>query len=106
VVRREDIARSVADAVTAVPGVAGLHPGFGVEVATLFSGGKVIGLRLSGDAVELCITADRVPLTPVAEAAAAAAHRVLAALGDDRPINVVVADVTPGAMDRRSASRG
>ena len=46
--RREDLARAVADAVVGVPGVARLSPGTGVEVATLFPGGKVIGLRLSG----------------------------------------------------------
>ena len=47
-VRREDVARAVADAVLAVPGVAGLSPGTGVEVSTQFSGGKVIGVRLTG----------------------------------------------------------
>lgn len=103
-VRREDIARSIADAVLAVPGVAALHPGFGVEVATHFSGGKLIGVRLSGEQVEVCLTADRVPLPAVAEQAAIAAGRVLSAVGDDRPVNVVVADVESSALDQRSTS--
>jgi hypothetical protein len=104
-VRREDIAQSVADAVTAVPGVASLHPGFGVEVATQFSGGKLVGVRLSGEQVEVCLTADRGPLTAVADEAAAAAARVLHAVGDHRPVNVLVADVLPTALNRRSSDR-
>jgi hypothetical protein len=93
----------VADAVTAVPGVAGLSPGSGVEVATLFAGGKVVGLRLSGEQVEVHIIADQVPLQPVADAAALAARRVLLAAGDERPVHVVVEDVVVEALNRRQA---
>jgi hypothetical protein len=100
-VRREDVARSVADAVLAVPGVADLSPGPGVEVATLFSGGKVVGVRLTGEQVEIHIRADQAPLPPVAEAAAQAARRVLAASGDDRPIQIFVDDITAEAFGRR-----
>jgi len=102
--RREDLAQAVADAVTAVPGVARLTGGPGVEVATLFSGGKVVGLRLSSDPVEVHIVADRMPLPPVADEAVAAARRVLSAAGDDREVRVVVVDVESEAMatlDRR-----
>lgn len=106
IVRREDLALSVAEAVLAVPGVAALHPGFGVEVATLFSGGKVVGVRLSGETVQVYLTANRVPLQPVAEEAAAAAGRVLSAAGDPRPVEVVVADVTTAALNRRTTARG
>lgn len=106
IVRREDLAISVADAVLTVPGVAALHPGFGVEVATLFSGGKVVGVRLSGETVQIYLTADRVPLRPVAEEAATAAGRVLAAAGDPRPVEIVVADVTTDAVIRRTTARG
>ena len=105
VVRREDVARSVAEAVQAVPGVAGLHPGFDVAVATQYSGGKVVGLSLSGEAVDVYITADRIPFKDVADQAAAAAARVLAASGDGRPVNVVVADVTDAGLNRRSGTR-
>jgi hypothetical protein len=94
VVRREDVARSVAEAVQAVPGVAGLHPGFDVEVATQYSGGKVVGLSLSGEAVDVYITADRIPFKDVADQAAAAAA-----------VNVVVADVTDAGLNRRSGTR-
>jgi hypothetical protein len=104
-VRREDLAKSVEDAVTATPGVAALHPGFGVEVATYYSGGKVVGVSLGGETVDVYVTADRVPLREVADAAAAAAARVLAAAGDRRPVNVVVADVSESGINRRSDSR-
>jgi hypothetical protein len=91
----------VAEAVEAVPGVAALVPGSGVEVSTQFSGGKVLGLRLTSDPVEVHIRADRVPLPPVAEAAATAARTVLAAAGDDRPVRVVVDDIVADALNRR-----
>jgi hypothetical protein len=105
VVRREDLAKSIEDAVIATPGVAALHPGFDVEVATYYSGGKVVGLSLSGDTVDIYVTADRVPLRAVADDAAAAAAQVLAAVGDQRPVNIVVADVTESGLNRRSDSR-
>jgi len=105
VVRREDLAKSVEHAVIATPGVAALHPGFGVEVATHYSGGKVVGLNLGGDTVDISLTAARVPLRQVADDAGAAAARVLAAVGDQRPVNVVIADVTESGLTRRSGSR-
>jgi len=100
-VRREDVAQAVADAVLAVPGVAGLSPGTGVEVSTQFSGGKVIGVRLTGDDVEVHIIADRSPLPLVGDEAAEAARRVLTATGDDRPVVVVVDDIVADALTRR-----
>lgn len=100
-VRREDIARAVADAVLAVEGVARLSPGTGVEVSTQFSGGKVVGVRLTGDEVEVNVVADRTPLPPIANEAAAAARRVLHAAGDDRAVVVVVDDIEADALIRR-----
>jgi hypothetical protein len=100
-VRREDVARAVADAVLAVPGVAGLSPGTGIEVSTQFSGGKVVGVRLTGDEVEVHITADRVPLPPIANEVSRAARRALSAAGDDRPVVVVIDDIAADALTRR-----
>ena len=100
-VRREDLARAVADAVTAVPGVSALVGGPGIEVSTQFSGGKVLGLRLTSDPVEVHIRADRVPLPPVAEAAASAAKTVLTAAGDERAVRVVVVDIVADSLNRR-----
>lgn len=105
VLRREDLARSIADAVTAVPGVAGLTSADSrVEVATLFAGGKVVGLRLGDDTVEIHILVDRPPVQQVANEAVAAARRVLAAVGDERAVRVVVADVVVDALERRDRS--
>ena len=101
VVRREDLARSLADAVSAVPGVAALSAGPGVEVATFFSGGKVVGLHLGEEQVDIHVVLDQMPLQVVAEAAAQAALRVLSAVGDARRVQVIVDDVALEALDRR-----
>ncbi|ASW54984.1 hypothetical protein [Plantactinospora sp. KBS50] len=92
-----ELATAIAGAVAEVPGVAGLVPGGPVEVATLYPGGKVTGVRLGGE-VEVCVHLDRLPIGPVADAVAAAARRVLAAAGADRPVLVTVADIEPSAL--------
>ena len=102
-VRLEDVARGVAEAALAVPGVAGLSPGRGIEVSTQFPGGKVVGVRLSGSEVCVRVTADRVPLPAVAAQVRASARRVLQAVGDNRPVTVFIDDVTPAALTRRGA---
>ena len=101
-VRVEDVAGAVADAALVVPGVANLSPGRGIEVSTQFAGGKVIGVRFTGDVVTVAIVADRVPLPQVAGEVAASVRRVLAAMGDGRPVTVVIDDVVPEALSRRS----
>jgi hypothetical protein len=101
-VRVEDVARAVADAALAVPGVAGLSPGRGIEVSTQFAGGKVIGVRFTGDGVTVAIVADRVPLPRVAGDVTASVRLVLSAMGDGRPVTVVIDDVLPAALSRRS----
>lgn len=102
-VRVEDAARAIADAVLVVPGVAGLSAGRGIEVSTQFSGGKVVGVRFTGEEVTVGIVADRVPLPPVAHEVTASVRRVLSAMGDGRPVTVVVDDVVPEALSRRTA---
>jgi hypothetical protein len=102
-VRVEDVARAVADAVLAVPGVASLSPGRGIEVSTQFSGGKVIGVRLGADEVTVGIVADRVPLPDVANQVAASVRQVLSAMGDGRAVTVAIDDVAPEALARRTA---
>lgn len=105
-VRREDLARALAGAVTAVPGVAELSPGTSVEVSTLFANGKVVGVRLGDDTVEIHVVADRLPLPPVANEVARAARRVLAAAGVDAAVHVVIEDVVTSALDRRARALG
>lgn len=100
--RREDVAHAAADAALAVPGVARLSPGTGVEVSTQYAGGKVIGVRLSGEEAEVQIVADRLPLPPITDQVAAAVATVLAAAGQPKPVTVVVADIDAAAIDRRA----
>jgi hypothetical protein len=102
VVRREDLAYAIADAARAVPGVADLSSGAPVEVSTQFAGGKVLGVRLRDEFAEVHIVADRAPLHEVAERVAQAVGSVLAAAGQSRPVTVVIDDVTPEAMERRT----
>jgi hypothetical protein len=104
VVRREDLAHAAADAALAVPGVARLSRGHGVEVSTQYAGGKVLGVRLGGERAEVHIVADRVPLPPITDQVAAAVGGVLAAAGEPKPVTVVVADIEAAAVDRRARS--
>jgi hypothetical protein len=100
-VRVEDVAGAAANAALAVPGVARLSPGRGVETSTQFSGGKVVGVRLIGETVTVRIVADRVPLGPLAADVRAAVRTVLSAMGDARPVTVVIDDVALAALTRR-----
>lgn len=104
-VRREDVARAVAEAARAVPGVAGLSSLGDVEVSTQFAGGKVLGVRMRPEFVEVHIVADRGPLPQVANEVVRAVAAVLSAAGEPRPVTVVVDDVTIEATDRRKGTR-
>lgn len=87
------LARAVRDAVTGVPGVTRLTGGGPVEVAARFPGGRIAGLRLTGDVVEVRIAIDRLPVHPIADRAHDAAVAALRRAGDDRPVRVLVADI-------------
>lgn len=86
------LAASIAEAVRAVPGVRRLDRGGTIEASTQYAGGKVVGVRLA-DTVEVHVAAGRVPLRPVGEGVAKAARSVLAAAGDDRPVEVFIDDI-------------
>jgi len=92
----------MADAARAVPGVADVSSGSPVEVSTQFAGGKVLGVRLRDEFAEVHIVANRAPLHEVAEKVAQAVGSVLAAAGQPRPITVVIDDIAPEAMERRT----
>jgi hypothetical protein len=92
-VDRAALAASVASALTQVPGVARLSPGTGVEVATQFAGGKVVGVGVRDDAVIAHLVIDRLPLDQVARAARAAAESALADLGAAHRLDLVIDDV-------------
>ncbi|WP_329110425.1 hypothetical protein OG792_15850 [Micromonospora sp. NBC_01699] len=95
---RVALATAVRDAVLGVDGVAGLSTGGPVEVATLYAGGKVSGVRLADDLVEVHVTVDAVPIEPLGERIRAAVRSVLERAGADRPVEVVVDDVDLAAL--------
>jgi hypothetical protein len=103
-VDRAALAASVASALMQVPGVARLSPGAGVEVATQFAGGKVVGVGVRDDAVIAHLVIDRLPLDQVARAARAAAEAVLAALGVARRLDLVIDDVDLERLPPTSAA--
>ena len=101
--RRGRLALAVAAAVDAVGGVRRTG-GPGVEVATQYPGGRVLGVRLGADEVTVHIVAERLPLDAVADAVRFAASSALARLGDSRAVAVSVDDLDvaslPGASTR------
>lgn len=84
---RGELARTAAEAACSVAGVAGLTGD--PLIATLYPGGRVSGVRLTGDRIEVHVRVDRFPVEPVTRQVRAA---VRAAAGD-RPVDVIVDDV-------------
>jgi hypothetical protein len=100
--KRLELARAVADAVTALPQVRGLAAGPGVEIVTLGPQGRVLGVQGDAERVQVAIVAAELPLAPVVAAVAAAAAKVLRAQGDGRRVDVYVTDVSTSALRRLS----
>ena len=84
--------------------MARLSPGTGVEVATQFAGGKVVGVGVRDDAVVAHLVIDRLPLDQVARAARAAAEAALADLGVARRLDLVIDDVDLDRLPPTSAT--
>ena len=103
-VDRTGLAAAVATALARVPGVARLSPGTGVEVATQFAGGKVVGVGVRGDAVVAYLVIDRLPVDQVARAARAAAEVALGELGVTRRLDLVIDDVDLDHLPPTSAT--
>jgi len=91
--RRRAIADSVAAAVDEVPGVRRTFGSGVVECSTLYPGGRVEGVALGDDVVQVCVALARLPVPKVAAEVAAAAWEALTALGDGRRVDVVVDDL-------------
>jgi hypothetical protein len=112
--RRRELAETVA---AAVDGVAGVRRTFGsgvAECSTLFPGGRVEGVALRDESVLVCVALARLPVPAVAGEVTAAARSALKALGDKRPVDVVIDDldlnelpalVAPAAPRRRASAR-
>jgi hypothetical protein len=103
-VDRAVLAAAVATALARVPGVARLSPGTGVEVATQFAGGKVVGVGVRDDAVVAYLVVDWLPVDRVARAARAAGEAALAALGVARRLDLVIDDVELDQLPPTSAT--
>jgi hypothetical protein len=87
---RGTIARAVA---VAVAGLARLTPGSGVEAATHFAGGKILGVVVADDRIEVHVAVRELPVAQAAERVREAARRALGALRAQRPIDVLVEDL-------------
>jgi hypothetical protein len=101
--RRGRLALAVAAAVDSVGGVRRTG-GHGVEVATQYPGGRVLGVRLGADEVTVHIVAERLPIDAVADAVRVAARSALAGLGDNRGVAVSVEDLDVLSLPGGSAS--
>ena len=92
-------ARAIAAAVSAVPSVAGLDSGRHGEIAMLYPGGRVLGLRWANGRLEIHLRAafdptDPRPLAETCELARAAAAGVL---GPSATLDVIVSDIALAA---------
>lgn len=84
------LAELIAAAVQAVPGVAGLHGGAFGEIATYLPGSQLAGVRLTGDRVQIHLTA--LAGYPVHDLADAVRGAVRPLTG--QPVDVTIEDIT------------
>jgi hypothetical protein len=97
---RRRLALAVAEAVDAVGGVR-RSGGAATEVATLYPGGRVRGVLLRTDQVEVHIVAGRVPLAEVTDAVHQSVRRILDDAGDQRRVAVRIDDLDLGTLPLR-----
>ncbi len=88
----EDDSERIAAAVTAVEGVAALHPGRFGEVATYLPGRRIPGVRIADDRVDVHVSCE---LDAPVRRTAAEIQRAVAAL-IDLPVDVTIEDLVPG----------
>ena len=83
----------VAAAVDAISGVR-RGGGHGVEVATHYPGGRVVGVSLTSETtVVVHIVAERLPLQDLADEVGTVARAALRSCGDDRAVMVFIDDL-------------
>lgn len=88
-----DLAQAIATRVVALPGVARLVVGNGIDAATYVPGGKVAGVAVRDDIVVIHVVARLLPVTTVAEAVREVALAALADVGGLHRVDVVIEDV-------------
>lgn len=96
-----DLARTIAARVVALPGVARLVVGNGIDAATYVPGGKVEGVAVHDDIVVIHVVARMLPVTTVAEAVREAAFATLADMGDRHRVDVVIEDLEIDGFGQR-----
>ncbi len=96
---RAQLAGAVAAAVDAVTGVR-RSGGSGVEVATQYRGGRVLGVALGDSTVAVHVVAERLPLPALIAQVRTSARAALRAAGDPRPVSVSVDDLDVDVLPR------
>jgi hypothetical protein len=92
VIGRGEIALAVAAAVDAT-GFVRRTGGNGVEIATYYAGGKVLGVKLGGEHVTVHVVALRLPLDDTARVVHVACRHALEQLSLDWPVEVAIDDL-------------
>lgn len=95
----DDLARTLAETVTADPAVARLDGGVFGAVATYLPGGRLVGVRVDPDPTAPVEVAVVLHLgAPIPTVVAGLRARIARVLGD-RPVDLTVSDVVPGPVD-------
>jgi hypothetical protein len=89
---RGRLVQLVAAAVDAVGGVR-RSAGDGVGIVTQYPGGAVTGVRLADGEVTVCIVVEDIRVKVAADVVRASVGRTLRVAGEQRRVNVIVADI-------------
>ncbi|BBY49922.1 hypothetical protein MARA_33900 [Mycolicibacterium arabiense] len=87
-----ELADSIAEAILAVPGVAGLHPGMFGEVGTYLPGRRVTGVRITDDGVDVHVTVHE---GVDVRRTAVAVRDAVALVAPGSTVDVTVEDIAP-----------
>ncbi|MGA8116466.1 MAG: hypothetical protein WCA46_22655 [Actinocatenispora sp.] len=96
---RGALARAIAVAAVASPGVTRLVAGPGEPVEVRYPGGVVTGVGLGSSSVAVHVAVHRYPVEPVITGVVSAVSAVLAGAGDPRRVEVVVEEVEGGGAE-------
>jgi hypothetical protein len=98
--RRGQLASAVAAAVDTVAGVRRTGGG-GVEVATQYPGGRVVGVLLGAETVTVQVIAEQFPLIALADSVRAAVRVALSGFDDQRRVDVTIDDIDVAKLPSR-----
>ena len=89
---RVELARSVHEVVSRLRGISRLDSG-PVDKSTQYAGGRIPGVVVTGDDLDIHVVVDEFPVTAVADRVHAAVGEVLHGVGEHRRVRVFVTDV-------------